>query len=453
MKSIRNHENGQAIVLLVISLVVLLGFTALAIDGGMVFSDRRLAQNIVDTAALAGGGAAGSLLVERNIIYESFTDRCDHSLEVAAEQAAIDRAGSNSDNIDISSFSAEATCIMGRPEKYILVETSLTTNTRTSFAHLLIDGPLQSTVEAETKVYPKASLFYGNSIIALSDECDPGIEVKGGGNVTNIYINGGGVFSNSCLYGNGNTTIHVSQDGGEGDGAINYSQVDGLTLIGGATFTPPPAWVDYQFPAYNIPYPPCDSLSPQVDPTIFDHPQAEITIDPGRYPSINWQRGGTLILNPGLYCITGDVNINGGKVTTNSTFSSGALPRDEERGVTFFSLTGSFYVTSNANVELYAPVICDGSVENGCPPAVQNLLIYMVNGEDVQVQGGSTAFYTGTIYAPKADIVAGGTTDSSSTYHVQLIGWNVTLNGTNQFDFTFNSDENYMIPAKMDLYR
>ncbi|NIW43837.1 MAG: hypothetical protein GWN30_03370 [Gammaproteobacteria bacterium] len=35
------HEDGQALVLFALGLVVFLGFTALAIDGGVLFSNRR----------------------------------------------------------------------------------------------------------------------------------------------------------------------------------------------------------------------------------------------------------------------------------------------------------------------------------------------------------------------------------------------------------------------------
>ena len=36
-------ERGQAIVLIVLAMIVLLGFTALAVDGSLVYSDRRWA--------------------------------------------------------------------------------------------------------------------------------------------------------------------------------------------------------------------------------------------------------------------------------------------------------------------------------------------------------------------------------------------------------------------------
>jgi hypothetical protein len=47
-------ENGQAIVILAVAIVVLLAFVALAIDAGNGYTAKRQAQNAVDAAALAG---------------------------------------------------------------------------------------------------------------------------------------------------------------------------------------------------------------------------------------------------------------------------------------------------------------------------------------------------------------------------------------------------------------
>jgi uncharacterized membrane protein len=58
MKKRHSSESGQVLVLLVLGVVVLFGFAALAVDGGMVYSDRRHAQMGSDASSLAGGGAA-----------------------------------------------------------------------------------------------------------------------------------------------------------------------------------------------------------------------------------------------------------------------------------------------------------------------------------------------------------------------------------------------------------
>jgi len=50
---IRSVEKGQALIIIALAAAVLFAFSALAIDGSMVFSDRRYAQNATDTAVLA----------------------------------------------------------------------------------------------------------------------------------------------------------------------------------------------------------------------------------------------------------------------------------------------------------------------------------------------------------------------------------------------------------------
>src|SRR5512145_1257919 len=49
----KSQERGQALVIIALAVVGLFGFSALAIDGSRVFSDRRNAQNAADTAALS----------------------------------------------------------------------------------------------------------------------------------------------------------------------------------------------------------------------------------------------------------------------------------------------------------------------------------------------------------------------------------------------------------------
>jgi Flp pilus assembly protein TadG len=48
------REGGQTLLIFVLALTVLLGFTTMAIDLGLFFQDRRHLQNTADAAALAG---------------------------------------------------------------------------------------------------------------------------------------------------------------------------------------------------------------------------------------------------------------------------------------------------------------------------------------------------------------------------------------------------------------
>lgn len=48
-----NKERGQALILIALAMVGLVGIVGLAIDGSAKFSDQRHAQNAADTAAIA----------------------------------------------------------------------------------------------------------------------------------------------------------------------------------------------------------------------------------------------------------------------------------------------------------------------------------------------------------------------------------------------------------------
>lgn len=54
IKRLRNDEQGTTLVILVLSLVVLLGFAGIAIDGAAAWAERRQAQSAADTGAIAG---------------------------------------------------------------------------------------------------------------------------------------------------------------------------------------------------------------------------------------------------------------------------------------------------------------------------------------------------------------------------------------------------------------
>ncbi len=54
MKNFRKAESGQILVITALSMTVLLGFMAIAINVGLLFNARRKLQNAVDAAATSG---------------------------------------------------------------------------------------------------------------------------------------------------------------------------------------------------------------------------------------------------------------------------------------------------------------------------------------------------------------------------------------------------------------
>ena len=63
MKTNRS-EKGQAFVLIIVAIVAIFGFAALAVDGGNVYAERRRAQNAAD--ASASGGSFGQAARKSN---------------------------------------------------------------------------------------------------------------------------------------------------------------------------------------------------------------------------------------------------------------------------------------------------------------------------------------------------------------------------------------------------
>jgi hypothetical protein len=443
MKNYENSERGQAIVLLVVSLVVLLGFTALALDGGMVLSNRRNAQNAADAAALAGGGMAASAIKEGKITYATW-NLCTDTLLNAAKQAAINQAAKYSytieattpSDLDTTRHGVTAVChpTIGETDiysRYVEVRVMITEDTPTSFAHLLFGGPLQSTVEAVTQFTPDEPLFGGNVIVSLSDTCpnqnQGGITFDGGGS-SEININGGGIFSNSCLTGNGGVYVDVN------NGEINYYTEYNPPPPSSGWIGPEPEQVTQPFVDPNYPPPDCSSFDTYSTSPSNNNNQ---TIGPGKYTSIS-RTGGDLVMSAGLYCVDSGFSINGGTVTGD--------------GVTIYMRGGDFGVGSNSTAILSAPSYEDCGT-NGCAPAVTGLLIYMLHNGNITLGGTATSEYVGTVYAPSGTIDVGGTGSLISELFTQIIGWTVKVHGNTTMNITYNLDENLSFPAKLDLYK
>ncbi len=63
----RVSQKGQVLVLFALALTVLLGITALVVDIGGFFHERRSLQNAMDSAALAGAADLPDSPISRNI--------------------------------------------------------------------------------------------------------------------------------------------------------------------------------------------------------------------------------------------------------------------------------------------------------------------------------------------------------------------------------------------------
>lgn len=427
---VKTTEKGQVVVILAVVLVSLLGFSALAIDVGTIFADRRFDQNAADAAALAGAVAAAQVMEDEHVSYEAFTcngSNADVQQAIdSAVDAAILRAADNhftiADNLD-NQHGVTVEC--GNIDngsyfiQYLDIKVMITSDVQTAFAHLFYPGPFRNTVEAVARVRPRISPGLGYAIVALSETCTANKDNLIFSGSSTVTINNSGVFSNSCLKANGNVVVNA-------DDGIKY-MVEKV-LAGGVTVNPTPTKATVPLPRIPFNPPDCSGLTDRGSWS------GSGTISPGRYSQIRLNSG-NLTMQPGLYCLSGDFTVTGGLL-------------DGQQGVTIYITSGNFASSGNATLKLSAP-----TTEN--PPALRGMLIYLAQGNtgNVTLAGTVDSFFTGTIYAPSGSVDLGGNNSTVSVYETQVIGNKVNVHGDVNMVINYDDSVHFEIPTSLDLYK
>src|SRR3990172_10785934 len=342
----RKSEKGQILVLLVLAIIGLLGMTALALDGSMIYADRRFTQSVADSASLAGGNEIKEYFGTMNVTDAELDSCADAQFKTAATLAineAITRAreyypeiaGTTLDLNDISLSGTEFTINSGAidlgghvfsvtcnlSQKSLIVNVALTSQTNTAFIQVISPVIARNTVHAETEVVANRSLTGGYALISLSQACQNnrgGTWVNG---TPNITLNEGGACSNSCTRITGNSTV-------DSDGPINYDIQDGYTGPGQPYVNPAPTPIEDDC----IDVDPFAEIFAELESTcnaMVEDPNRVVeettglktrTYFQGKFTNIVMPSGSPIVFKPGLYCLkhTGNtpaLKINGGTVT------------------------------------------------------------------------------------------------------------------------------------------
>lgn len=420
MKTHRRNESGQAVILLTLAIVALLGFTALAVDGSMVYSDRRFAQSAVDASALAGASAAAQVIYQQGVTQATWN--CNsatlQSAISAASGAAISRAASNSFTIDndaADNHGVATTCVNSGTEKYLDVLVRITQDTPTAFAQTIMNRPLRNVVTAVARVRPRKALAFGYTIVALNPAAcsgqSNGATFHGNPDVT---VCGGGIFSNGCLRGNGNIDVYVKDFNcsGVASSGIFYA----TEVTGASKFHPnPQSAAHISANAYAL------DFTPQE---LCNRPGAHI-VNASDLPSV---------LSPGLWCINGSVGLHGNK--------GGQLHGE---GVTLVFLNGGLSCNGNCDFRISAPTASPDPY-----PAVPGLLIYSMASSSWKLNGNNVSYFRGTILLPNADVTLTGTGNENS-FMTQVITWNFEGGGTNDSTYKWNDNWMYTEPVTVEL--
>jgi len=425
----KKSESGQVIVLLVFAVIGLIGFTALAIDGGMVYSDRRHAQSASDAASLTGGGEIAFWLNNNFIFKKDFScsgvvgEKIYHIMRYG-EQEAWYRALAN-DYFD-GEIKISTVCEDNGPlfdEKYIDITTHITRESNTALIHFVYDGPATNQVESTVRIRPTNPVVNGNAIVALNK--DPCLGNQNGiilGGSSGTIVEGGGIFSNGCL---------------RCDGLNNYDE----------ELAPAPVYVEGGSISFagNISNCSNEDLEPNASFSPEPLPESLWTLDvPNCRNGIEIESiTKSMYLQTGkLYCITSDKNAikltNGELVGIN---------------VTLYFPNGGDIEINGGTVVLSAP---DSDPDPS--PAIGGVVIF-VNPDFksiIKINGNADSSYDGMIYAPNADVEVSGTSsvdEGPVVFHTQIIGYNVHITGDAIIDIDFDDENKKLKPAYIDMYK
>jgi Flp pilus assembly protein TadG len=267
-------QKAQSLLLIAVAMLALLGLTAIAIDGGNVYRDRRQAQNAADNAALAA-----ALAITQNQDWQ---------------QAASTRASQNGYLNDSVRSVVEVYYppvegpYAGNTE---YVQVIITSPVSTYFASIVGVSQLTNRVQAVARARPPQALFNGNAVVGLAPTACKAVEFQGNAQMT---ITGSGIFVNSncscnqtaAFFNNsGAGTLHVPYI--QSVGCVKYK--DGAVDAGNIQTGVPP-----------LPYPP--SWLPPI-------PACDYT-----WNSLSGSRS----LQPGVHCVNGNFTINANDVLTGN---------------------------------------------------------------------------------------------------------------------------------------
>ena len=395
--NIPRYERGQALIIIALALVGLMGMAGLVVDGGNAFQDRQKAQNAVDAAALA---SAYTRIKGGNLV--------DAALATAAEN------GYNNDGVTniVSLYTPPKDGPHAGDIEYIQV--IITSYVKTYFARVVGTRQIINTVEAtaRTTIPEIKPLLNGQAVVSLAREsnCFNRLAFWIHGEAT-LDISGGGVFVNSD-----NQDCALKQ---QGSGSIRLQDGYAINVVGKASiqkerlFTPG-VTVD----AGQINYPP-----PFFMPQVGCSDEAKINPDGISMTAGSWDGDfpppGITLLGGGVYCLGSGMHITG---------------HLEGHNVIFKVVHGEVRFSSSADVIIDAPNAGDNA----------GLLIYlpMENRSRVVLNGGAGSDITGTILAPASHILIKGM-DSKRGFHSQIIGYTIEADGTSNVVINYNPDQNF----------
>lgn len=421
------HEQGQITVIMLIAVIALLGVATLAIDGGMLYLERREAQSAADNAAMSG-----ALALTRGYSVAEI-----HNIVQA--QAVANGFSNSLEGVEVVVLwpPQEPNPYAGNAD---FVQVIITSRIHTAFIHFVYQGAVEVTVEAVAHAEPRGELAAGYALLGVNETAcqtmwftgNPDVRVTGGGSVGSNSINGcdcgsfvtGGTYTAS-VEPKGRFTVAFNESAAgcwvnnSGPGRIDPLPVRGRQVS------------KYQFEEF-VPTPKCNAT---VEPG--RNVAGTETINPGTYEYLKVRAQAELRLNPGLYCISG--SLDGWGLETKG----GAVLFGNEVMIYLMESAGGLKTAGTSKVNLYASTLESDPWRGMIIHAHPN------NSNDVILTGTSNSEYVGTVLSIGSHCDVEGTAGVEFTG--QVICDTVRVNGNGELIVNYNADFNYFHPANVEL--
>lgn len=400
-------EKGQALILITFAMVGLVGFAALAIDGGRVLSDRRHAQNAADGAAYAAALASGK----------------GQDITSAAEARATSNGydGGTASDVTVAAVNtASGVC----PSTGKEITVTIVSDVSTTFARVLGRTMVRNTVTATARACDpiNGSPFYGNAIVSLRPTGN-GFDAHG---TPDWFITGGGIFVNS------NSSSAATCGGSAGVNAPTVTAVGGTGMSGcysGSTpITGAPQLSFSDYATYFPRQPACNGIATYSGGQW--HPQSGA--DGSR---VTWS--GDADFAPGLYCVTNSPGPFHGEISGSE--------------VTFYITNPNFSMKFNGGGNLTAQAPTSGEYKG--------VLMYLapqfsgstlLNTQELDMRGNGTGQVRGSIIAPSATVTMFGNSGTGA-FNSQVIAYNVDSGGNADITVSYQANDNYEVTFPVTL--
>ena len=407
----KKSEKGQAILLITAGIITLLGFAALAIDGGRLYSERRKIQGVSDTTAMTGA-----------LYLAHYQGTVDQAAKDEAVVQALERAAEN--GYTSSEVTVTIADVTEGGHDFFVVTAHIDSSVQPTLAKLFYPGDFSVAAKSVARVENNTNpppFALGQAFYAINKTACKAIDHQGNMDIT---VTNSGLFSNSsCCSSNtaainiqGNATMNLTGDL-TAAGCIDILKDDNVVTNNNVTGAP-------QYTLPTLTEPDCTGL-PVREYT------GQSTLEPGYYPNgMQFSGGDTWTMNPGFYCLDNDFEIHNGALIG--------------QGIMIFQRNGSLHINGGLN-DLRASQ--SGQVVDGAGVVWDGMLFFQAYGntEEFILNGNAGSYYQGTIFVPDGHCRLNGS-GLGTALDTQFVCDTIEFKGDMTMILDFNQTTKYVPP-------